>query len=272
VVAFELLSGRRPFENESMTAEAAAHVNAPVPSISELCEHLPLELDPVFRKALAKNPEERFPDCAEFVACLRQAVAEAAGMTRRFEPVAAAAPVRVRRGRRGPLVPLLLGLALLAALAGAILAVVLTGGGHKASVKTVTHTIVKTGPGGATVTQLQVSTAPAASPPPPATTESLVPPSGAKPSVGQAKQLTDQATAYMRAGNYTAALPVAQQALRGLSGSGDIYEAYANYDLGNTLLNLGRCRAAVTYLQRAAQLEPNRTEPKHDLARARACS
>src|ERR671936_1325766 len=78
VVAFELLSGRRPFENDSMTAEASAHVNTPVPSIYELCEHLPLELDPVFRKALAKNPDVRFPDCTEFVACLRQAVAEAA--------------------------------------------------------------------------------------------------------------------------------------------------------------------------------------------------
>src|SRR5437762_10807 len=33
VVAFELLSGRRPFENDSITAEAAAHVHAAGPSI-----------------------------------------------------------------------------------------------------------------------------------------------------------------------------------------------------------------------------------------------
>src|SRR4029450_9317523 len=33
VVAYELLSGERPFDSESPTAEAAAHVNAPVPSI-----------------------------------------------------------------------------------------------------------------------------------------------------------------------------------------------------------------------------------------------
>src|SRR3982750_3412608 len=50
VVAFELLSGRRPFENESITAEAAAHVHAPVPAIAEICEGLPAELDPVFRR------------------------------------------------------------------------------------------------------------------------------------------------------------------------------------------------------------------------------
>ena len=33
VVAWELLTGTRPFESESMTAEAAAHVHAPVPAI-----------------------------------------------------------------------------------------------------------------------------------------------------------------------------------------------------------------------------------------------
>ena len=35
IVAWELLTGRRPFESESPTAEAAAHVNAPIPSVCE---------------------------------------------------------------------------------------------------------------------------------------------------------------------------------------------------------------------------------------------
>src|SRR6266567_9216379 len=60
VVAFELLSGRRPFESESITAEAVAHVNAAVPSIASVSRGLPEELDAVFRQALAKNPAERF--------------------------------------------------------------------------------------------------------------------------------------------------------------------------------------------------------------------
>ena len=46
VVAFELLTARRPFESDSATAEAAAHVHAEVPSVERL--------DPVFRRALAK--------------------------------------------------------------------------------------------------------------------------------------------------------------------------------------------------------------------------
>ena len=57
VVAYELLSGERPFENESPTAEATAHVHAPVPSIAARCENLPPEVDHVFQRALAKDPD-----------------------------------------------------------------------------------------------------------------------------------------------------------------------------------------------------------------------
>ena len=48
IVAYELLTGRRPFESESPTAEATAHVQAEVPSISP-------QLDPVFRRALGEG-------------------------------------------------------------------------------------------------------------------------------------------------------------------------------------------------------------------------
>src|SRR5438046_6631508 len=57
VVAFELLTGSRPFEADSPTAEAAAHVNAPVPSISARAD-LPREIDRCFERALAKDPAE----------------------------------------------------------------------------------------------------------------------------------------------------------------------------------------------------------------------
>ena len=74
VVAYELLSGERPFENESPTAEAAAHVNAPVPSIAERRANLPPELDRLFQRALAKDPERRYGSAREFVADLRDAL------------------------------------------------------------------------------------------------------------------------------------------------------------------------------------------------------
>src|SRR5919199_331103 len=55
VVAYELLTGKRPYQADSPTAEASAHVNASVPSVCDFSK-LPCELDPVFRKALAKEP------------------------------------------------------------------------------------------------------------------------------------------------------------------------------------------------------------------------
>jgi eukaryotic-like serine/threonine-protein kinase len=91
VVAFELLTGSRPFEADSPTAEAAAHVNAPVPSISARAD-LPRELDRCFQRALAKDPARRFGTCAEFVAALRSD-ARRRGADCRDAHVAAAAPV-----------------------------------------------------------------------------------------------------------------------------------------------------------------------------------
>src|SRR5918996_836656 len=75
VVAFELLTGSRPYASDSPTAEASAHVNAPVPSISARRPDLPAELDPVFARALAKDPNDRYASCTDFVAALRAALA-----------------------------------------------------------------------------------------------------------------------------------------------------------------------------------------------------
>ena len=74
----------------------------------------------------------------------------------------------------------------------------------------------------------------------------------------------------MRQGDYAGALPLLQQAVQKLAGTGprDLYEGYANYNLGYTLYKLGHCRQAVPYLQRAQQLEPDRKEPGQVLKRA----
>ncbi len=86
VVAFELLTGKRPYESESPTAEMAAHVNEPVPSIST-GRDLPPALDAVFARALAKRPNDRYPSAAELVADLRDAFTADAARTRPLAPV-----------------------------------------------------------------------------------------------------------------------------------------------------------------------------------------
>ncbi len=60
VVAWELLAGRRPFEAQTPAAEAAAHVQAPVPSISAANRELPRAYDSIFERALAKDPARDF--------------------------------------------------------------------------------------------------------------------------------------------------------------------------------------------------------------------
>jgi len=85
--------------------------------------------------------------------------------------------------------------------------------------------------------------------------------------------LNDQGYAKMRTGDYTGALPLLQQSVAKLRGVGpsDPYEAYANYNLGYTLLQLGQCDEAIPYLQRAKELEPQRSEPGKALKQAEKC-
>jgi serine/threonine-protein kinase len=258
VVAFELLSGQRPFESDSITAEAAAHVNAPVPSIAQVCEGLPDELDPVFRRAMAKDPARRFDSAAEFVAAIRDALANAAGTTRTLRPVAAVLPTaptapRISRRRRPPSRwAALAALLALGAIGGAIAAIVLTNGKDKPAAaalgeKTVTTVVTRSASTGHT-------TSPAPS------TASL-----------SGSALNDAGHRKQQAGDYNGALPLLQQAVAKLRGAGYPYEAWANYNLGFTLLQLGRCDEAIPYLELARKLEPQRHEPRDALDRAKHC-
>jgi tetratricopeptide (TPR) repeat protein len=78
----------------------------------------------------------------------------------------------------------------------------------------------------------------------------------------------------MRAQQYAQAVPILQRAVAALRSTGprDPYEAYANYNLGYSLLQLGRCGDAIPYLQRADKLEPWRSEPRSALKQAQKCA
>jgi tRNA A-37 threonylcarbamoyl transferase component Bud32 len=301
IVAFELLTGERPFEAESPTAEASAHVHADVPSVCDRNGMLPCELDVVFEKALAKDPLRRHASCGEFVAALRDALADAAGATGRLAPVSpptaatqridsrphdtwpvppreqhvAYSPPAVRR-RRSPI--LLVALLVLGALAGALAAYFVTSGGNgdQAAVAPQPSVVTKTVKGNDMTTTIVSTTLPAA--PTTAATVTTAPAATASrpasPTGTGAHALNDSGYAKMRGGDYAGALPVLQQAVQQLRGAGpsDPYEAYANYNLGYTLLHLDRCAEAIPYLRRAQQLEPQRPEPARDLARASACA
>jgi serine/threonine protein kinase len=73
VVAFECLAGRRPFEADSPIATALAQIREPVP---DLPVDVPADLAAVVRRALAKEPAERYADGREFAAALRDPATE----------------------------------------------------------------------------------------------------------------------------------------------------------------------------------------------------
>jgi serine/threonine-protein kinase len=83
-VLYQLLVGRPPYEAESTVAVAMAHVSDPVPSAVEANPAVPPALDAVARKAMAKDPAERYADGVAMAAAL-----EAAGSTTAPLPAAA---------------------------------------------------------------------------------------------------------------------------------------------------------------------------------------
>jgi formylglycine-generating enzyme required for sulfatase activity len=93
--AYEALAGRRPFEANNWEALFHQICHLPPPEPSSMNPEVPSSAAPVLFKALAKRPEERYPDCSSFVAALKAAYETPAGsdvaVTQPMEPVAAPA-------------------------------------------------------------------------------------------------------------------------------------------------------------------------------------
>src|SRR4029450_11732505 len=250
VVAFELLTGTRPYSSESPTAEAAAHVNAPIPSVADR-SGLPHELDGVFEHALAKDPAQRFQTDGEFVAALRGAFADAAGQTRELAvvpppppPTARTRPLPPPPGPSAGAWPLLIGLLALGAVAGALLAYFLTRDDNgNSTTPTTVVTRVQT-----VTTQGQIRTVekPVTVTTAPATTAAAPPASGQS---GAA--LNDAGFRKMQDGDYAGALPLLERAVQKRAGTGSLAEAYASYNLAYTRFQLGNCDGVLELLDRS---------------------
>ncbi len=81
VVAFALLTGRRPFESATMASTAAKTLYEEPPDATSLNRNLPPEVDIVFRRALAKLPTARFQTCSQFATALRTSLEPAPATT-----------------------------------------------------------------------------------------------------------------------------------------------------------------------------------------------
>src|SRR3954465_7450080 len=99
VVAYELLTGERPFQAGHFAAQARAHVEDPVPPASSRADGLSTAVDAVLERGLAKDPADRWDSATEFVNELARTLTppreEATRPTRRLlgrrEPAVAAA-------------------------------------------------------------------------------------------------------------------------------------------------------------------------------------
>jgi tRNA A-37 threonylcarbamoyl transferase component Bud32 len=94
VIAFELLSGAPPFSASSVPGMMEQHFRADVPALSARgAVGLPAALDKVLARALAKDPDARFPTARAFVDALRAAAGSGAQRARG----AVAAPTASRK-------------------------------------------------------------------------------------------------------------------------------------------------------------------------------
>ena len=76
VIAYEILTGEKPFQAEYLPTLLFKIVGEDPVSPHRLNPTLPPEVEPVIRRALAKVSEERYETCSDFVAALAEACAD----------------------------------------------------------------------------------------------------------------------------------------------------------------------------------------------------
>ena len=79
VIAYEILTGERPFNADHLSTIVYRIVNEDAAPAHRLNGTLTPSIDSVLRKGMAKKPGDRFPNCSSFVGALEMACAESRG-------------------------------------------------------------------------------------------------------------------------------------------------------------------------------------------------
>jgi len=107
VIAYEMLTGQKPFPGENLTAVIFRIVSKEPAPIGELAPDVPADVVSVVMQALSKEPTDRFDDCKAFADAFGEAagspaaVAEPVDETREISQVSQAAPEREPTGAFG---------------------------------------------------------------------------------------------------------------------------------------------------------------------------
>jgi eukaryotic-like serine/threonine-protein kinase len=261
VVAFELLTGRRPFEAEHFAAQARAHIEDPPPPSG-----LGADVDAVLQRGLAKDPSERWPSATAFVDALRDALeaeqkpapttkfmgAPAAAAPppppRRTAPRATVAPAaRPRRSSSRWLAPAVI--ALLAVIAViAIIGAAGDGDGAQRAESTPEPTATAKAED-----EKKEEPKKEATPEPTAAATEAAPestPADAELPTGSISELDAKGYDLIQAGQYAEAVPYERAAVEQCGDSTETICSYAIYNLGTALNRSGNPAEAIPYLQR----------------------
>ena len=90
VVLYEMLTGRRPFAGGDRTALLDAIVRADPPEVRSLAPNVPRKLAEVVRRALAKNPDDRYDGAADVLRALASALPSLASGSAAAHPLTSA--------------------------------------------------------------------------------------------------------------------------------------------------------------------------------------
>lgn len=95
IIFYQMLAGEVPFKGETPTDVMLKHAEEEPPSLSEYRKDVPDPIEAVIKKALAKDPNERFQTAAEFIEELDKAELAGTGTGGRFWKTAAAMVVGI---------------------------------------------------------------------------------------------------------------------------------------------------------------------------------
>ncbi len=276
VVAYELLTGTRPFPGGPPTAQLRQHAEAQPARASEAAPDLPAAIDAVLSRGLAKSPQDRPRTAAELVGEIERALRapEPTEKTQRLAPVlplaAEAAPAA--RAPDPPPAPSrispLAALALVAVVAGIVIALVLAGGDSERRAST---SIPRT-------TQPAGERTPTPAPAPAGDAEEPAqePSAGAEEDPSPAADpvaLNARGNDLINAGDYAAAVPVLEQAVAGFreqKRTDEIQYAYALYNLAFALTRSGDPEAAIPLLEERLKYDDQLATVRKELAYAKS--
>src|SRR5207244_4961899 len=97
IVLYELLTGDVPFSGDNFVAVAMRHINEPVPSVRERRPDVSPRLDAAVRRALAKDPRDRFESMDAFATELQGCLGAADGSGAEEQTVVVSPPRRRRQ-------------------------------------------------------------------------------------------------------------------------------------------------------------------------------